>query len=266
MNAGSLTGALTPNRIVSKRLMVGLALAQVLVVLALWSRSTLDALPSPLEVLAAGRTLWLEQGLARAIAQSFAASAQAVGLTVLIGLPLAWATVLPIFRPLVAAVSKGRFLGLTGLTFVFTVGMGGGHGLKLSLLVFGMTVFFVTSMAAEIAAIPRERFEHARTLRMGEWRVAGEVVALGTLDRAFEVLRQNAAIGWTMLTMVEGLTRAEGGVGALLLDQNRHFHLAGVFAIQLAILSVGLVQDAALGALRRFVCPYAELSLERSRS
>ena len=151
-----------------------------------------------------------------------------------ISLGLSYLTVLPVLpahrRP---RSRKGRFLGLAGLTFIFTLIVGGGHPLKMSLLVFGMTVFFVTSMAAVVAQIPRESFDHARTLRMNEWRVVWEVVILGTADQAFEVLRQNAAIGWMMLTMVEGISRSEGGVGAMLLNQNKHFHLAEVFAIQL---------------------------------
>jgi NitT/TauT family transport system permease protein len=77
------------------------------------------------------------------------------------------------------------------------------------------------------------------------------------------VLRQNAAIGWMMLTMVEGISRAEGGIGAMLLNQQKHFHLAEVFAIQLLILVVGILQDYGLGALRRVVFPYAHLTLER---
>ena len=48
-------------------------------------------------------------------------------------------------------------------------------------------------------------------------------------------MRQNAAMGWMMLTMVEGISRSEGGVGAMLLNQNKHFHLSAVFAIQLTI-------------------------------
>ena len=43
-----------------------------------------------------------------------------------------------------------------------------------------MTVFYVTSMAAVVLEIPRERFDHARTLRMGEWHVVWELVVLGT--------------------------------------------------------------------------------------
>ena len=181
----------------------------------------------------------------------------------MISLGLAYLTVLPVFRPLVAAVSKGRFLSIVGFTFIFTLIFGGGHPLKTSLLVFAVTVFYVTSMAAVIAAIPKGDFDHARTLRMSEWRVVWEVVILGTADKAFEVLRQNAAMGWMMLTMVEGIVRSEGGVGAMLLGESKHFLLAEVFAIQLVILLVGLFQDYVIGVARRLVCPYADLTLER---
>ena len=140
---------------------------------------------------------------------------------------------------------------------------GGGHPLKLSLLVFGMTVFFLTSMASAIADIPKEDFDHARTLRMSEWRVVWEVVVLGTADQAIEVLRQNAAMGWMMLTMVESISRSEGGVGAMLLNQNKHFHLAEVFAIQILILLLGMTQDYGIGLAKRLFCPYSALTLER---
>jgi NitT/TauT family transport system permease protein len=118
-------------------------------------------------------------------------------------------------------------------------------------------------MVDVVASIPRDTFDHARTLRMGEWRATWEVVVRGTADKAMEVLRQNAAIGWMMLTMVEGISRAEGGVGAMLLNQNKHFHLPEVFAIQILILTVGILQDYALGGLKRLLFPYAELTLER---
>ena len=99
---------------------------------------------------------------------------------------------------------------------------------------------------------------------MSEWRVVWEVVVLGTADKAFEVLRQNAAIGWMMLTMVEGISRSEGGIGAMLLNQNKHFRLAEVFAIQIVILAVGMGQDYAIGVRSgASCCPYATLTLER---
>jgi NitT/TauT family transport system permease protein len=83
------------------------------------------------------------------------------------------------------------------------------------------------------------------------------------MDKAFDVLRQNAAMSWMMLSLVESLSREGGGIGTLLLDQNKHFHLDAVFAIQITILLLGLLQDWAIGAMRQIVCPYADLMLER---
>jgi NitT/TauT family transport system permease protein len=181
----------------------------------------------------------------------------------LISLGLAYLTVVPAFQPIAMAVSKGRFLGMVGLTFFFTIIFSSGHRLKVSLLVFGVAVFFVTSMIDVVAQIPKEKFDLARTLRMGEWRVVWEVIVLGKADAAFDAMRQNAAMGWMMLTMVEGISRSEGGIGALLLNQNKHFRLEAVFAIQIAILLIGLFQDYALGLAKKFLFPYADLQLEK---
>jgi len=258
-----VTSAFAPNQTVSRTTMRILIAFQVGIALLIWINSPFPVLPQPDEVAKAFRGLWFEQGLGRELWTSFSMNLEALGLTLLIALGLSYLTVLPFFQPIAAAVSKGRFLGLIGLTFVFTLMVGGGRPLKVGLLVFGMTVFFVTSMAAVVAEIPRERFDHARTLRMNEWQVVWEVVILGTADQAIEVLRQNAAIGWMMLTMVEGISRSEGGVGAMLLNQNKHFHLAEVFAIQITILLVGLLQDVGIGVLGNLLCPWARLGLER---
>ncbi len=255
--------AFLPNRAISSNALRIIVAFQAALLLVIWINSPFKVLPQPLEVLHAFQNLWMTQGLARELWTSFTLNIQALALSTLLSLALSYLTVLPFFRPVALAVSKGRFLGLIGLTFVFTLMVGGGRPLKLSLLVFGMTVFFITSMAAVVLEIPRERFDHARTLRMGEWHVVWEVVVLGTADKAIEVLRQNAAIGWMMLTMVEGISRSEGGIGAMLLNQNKHFHIAEVFAIQITILLVGLFQDYLIGALQRLLCPYAGLVLER---
>jgi NitT/TauT family transport system permease protein len=252
-----------PNRVISRQTLWLLIAIQVAVVIGIWLNSPFEVLPKPGEVFTALQNLWLKQGLGPELITSFKVNLEAIGLTALISLLLAYLTVMPFFRPIAAAVTKGRFLSIAGFTLVFTLIVGGGHPLKLSLLVFGMTVFFVTSMASVIAEIPKENFDHARTLRMSEWRVVWEVVVLGTADKAFEVLRQNAAIGWLMLTMVEGISRSEGGVGAMLLNQNKYFRIADVFAIQIVILLVGLFQDYLIGVARRIVCPYADLTLER---
>jgi len=261
--ANSPAAAFLPNRVVSPAVMRIIIAGQIVAALAIWWFAPLRVLPRPDEVMQALRSLWMTQGLAYELLTSLTLNIEAIAWSTLISLLLSYLTVIPAFRPIAVAVSKGRFLGLIGLTLIFTLMVGGGHTLKLSLLVFGMTVFFVTSMAAVVVELPAEEFDYARTLGMKETRVVWDAVILGTADEAFEVMRQNAAIGWMMLTMVEGIARSEGGIGAMLLNQNKHFHIAEVFAIQLVILLVGIFQDYAIGALRRLFCPYADLLVVR---
>ena len=259
----NLGNAFLPNRVVPSSTMLMIIAVEATIALLVWINSPFKVLPQPGEVLSSLRDLWMTRGLGQDLATSFGLNVQALAWASLISLLLAYLTVIPVFRPIVAAISKGRFLSLAGFTFIFTLITGGGRPLKLSLLVFAVTVFYITSMASVIAAIPRGEFDHARTLRMSEWRVVWEVVILGTADKAFEVLRQNAAIGWMMLTMVEGIVRNEGGVGHMLLNTNKYVNLPAVFAIQIVILLVGLFQDAIIGIVRRIVCPYADLTMER---
>ena len=263
LGGNPLAAAFLPNRVLSAGAMQVMIALQIIVAIGLWSLSRYDVLPRPAEVLAALPGLWMRQGLAWDLWASFKLTLEALLWTTLIGLALSYLTVLPFFRPLAAAVSKGRFLSLAGFSLIFTVIIGGGHPLKLTLLVFGMTVFFVTSMASVVANIPRADFDYARTLRMSEWRVVWEVVVLGTIAEAFEVMRQNMAMGWTLLTLVEGIVKSGGGVGTALLAQEKYFRLPELFAIQLCVLILGLFLDYVIGLLRSAACPYADLTLER---
>lgn len=253
---------LSPNRVISRQTVRWLIGFQLLMLFFIWIFSPTVFLPKPKEVLQALSEMWME-GLGAELITSFNLNLQAIALSTILSLLLAYLTVIPFFRPIITLLSKLRFLSMVGLTFFFTLMATTGHELKLYLLVFSVSVFFVTGMAEVVAAIPKEKFDLARTLRMGEWRVVYEVVILGQADKAFETLRQNAAMGWMMLTMVEGISRSEGGVGAMLLNQNKHFHLSAVFAIQISILFLGLGQDYVIGLLRRVFCPYATLTLER---
>src|SRR5262245_27158737 len=140
----SMAAAFLPNRAVSPgtmRLIIGV---QIAAALALWLYSPFAVLPRPDEVLRALQSLWMTEGLGPELWTSFKINLEALAWTAVLSLALSYLTVLPAFRPIVAAVSKGRFLSLVGFTFVFTLIVGGGHPLKSSLLVFGMTVFFVT--------------------------------------------------------------------------------------------------------------------------
>jgi NitT/TauT family transport system permease protein len=94
--------------------------------------------------------------------------------------------------------------------------------------------------------------------------VVWEVVVLGHFDEVIEILQNNVAMAWMLLPLVEGLFRSEGGLGALISVENKHFNLSAEFAIVFLILFVGLLQDYLIGTFKRIVCPYSDLGLERA--
>ncbi len=254
-----LSEAFLPNRTLDRKTTGFIVVFWVVATFAVWLTMPFKTLPMPGDIWRALGALWWERGMGPQLFTTLRLIAHATALTVALSLLLSYLTVIPFFRPLVEGLSKLRFLGFTGLVFPFTLVTGGGYALKVALLTFGMATFFVTSMAQIVVEIPRVQFDHMRVLGAGEVRILWEVVVRGTLDRALDVLRQNVAMGWAMITTVEGISRAEGGIGALLLDENRHFLLAEVYAILFVILVLGLALDYAMGVLTNLLCPHAHL-------
>jgi ABC-type nitrate/sulfonate/bicarbonate transport system permease component len=64
-----------------------------------------------------------------------------------------------------------------------------------------------------------------------------------------------------MITMVEGLSMSEGGLGTLLIKSNKYIDLTTVFAILLIIFLIGVFFDYILGALRFWLFPYTKIQL-----
>lgn len=257
-----ILAAFTPNKAISKSTLKLLICLQVGLFFLVWAFSPFVFLPSIRETASALSNQW-SLGLGGALVISFTANLEAIGVASLLSLGLAYLTVLKGMRPIIDFLCKLRFLSMIGLGFFFTIMTHNDNQLKISLLVFSISVFFVTSMTDVIATIPKEQYDLARTLGMGPWRTVWEVVVLGQIDKAFDVLRQNAAIGWMMLTMVESRVMGEGGIGSMLVTEDKHLFLPAILAIQLTIFSVGIGQDYLIGAAKNLFCPYSNLAVER---
>lgn len=252
----------SPNKRINKKTVLILVCVQIVAALFMWTTMSSPLIPRPGEIMTALKTLLTSEGLAQDLYMSTKMCLHAMLLTILISLAISYATVMPFFRPFAFLVTKLRFLTLVGLSFVFTL-MTSGYNLKVSLLVFGMTVFFVTSLVQVVQGVTKNEYNHARTLGMNEWQVVWQVVIRGKIDQVFEIIRQNFAIAWMMVTMVEGIVRSDGGVGTMLLNQNKHLHLDAVFAIQLMVVLVGITQDYLFGVIKKIVCPYASITVEQ---
>lgn len=237
-----------------------LILFQGLLLFSVWMFFPGSDIPSIPDILKAWHRLASNEGLLLELWVSIKTITSAIGLSAVISLLIVYVSTSQFFKPSALLISSFRFLGFAGLTFLFTIWTSGATMLKLSLLTFGMTVFQVTSMLSEVDGITQADVDYVKTMKIKGWRITWELVVLGKLHMMLDIIRQNAAIGWTMLAMVEGITRSQGGIGSLLMNQNRTFDLAAIFAIQFSILFYGIFQDVILRLIHDFACPYSTLS------
>jgi len=236
-----------------------MVVAQVLFVLVLWQLSPGGLIPGPLRVLEALGNLLSGRLLYDSLLTSLLLTFKALAYSLVLTLLFSYLSVLPFFRPAAEFVVKCRYLTLTGLIFIFTLLTKDGGALKLSLLVFGIVPFFTTSFLAVILRTPAQEFELCQTLGYGRWETLYEVIVIGKADQVFEVVRQNFAIAWMMITMVEGLNMSEGGIGTLLIKYNKYNDLPHVLALQALIFGLGLCFDYGLGRLRRWLFAYTKI-------
>lgn len=217
-------------------------------------------IPSPTQIGKSLLDLIDSQGFYGDLVASLGTTFKAMFYSILVTMLVVYLSTIQFFKPLAQFISKCRYLTLTGLVFVFTVIVGKTGGtmadLKMSLLMFGIIPFFVTSYLSVVdATLPEERWK-GYVNKKGRWGTLYEVIIIGKLDMLFEVMRQNFAISWMMITMVEGYAMSEGGVGTLIIKSTKYLHLGPVFAILILIFVLGLIFDYALSTARNILFPY----------
>lgn len=236
---------------------------QIILVLLFWCTATSELIPRPLGILSAWKNMAANGGLVQDLYASTKLCFHAILISVVASAVMSYLTVLPFFAPSGFVMRKLRFLPMAGLSFVFTLMSTSGYDLKVKLLVFGMSVFILDSMIGVVKSVTDNEYNHARTIFGNEWKVVWERVILGKAHMMLTAIKQNFAIAWTMLTFAEGLVRSDGGVGALMLNENKHLQLDGVFAILMSLFFLGILIDYLFGVARNLLCPYADLSMQK---
>lgn len=235
----------------------------VAALLGLWSFGSGYSLPSLGEIPDAWLKLVTEEGLLYELWTSLQLNITAMAISTVLAVGLAYLSVIDVIRPIVTMLTKFRFFSMAGFVIIFTRIFGGGYALEVSLLVFGVAPFFLTSMVDVVDSATQAEFDQTRSLRMTRTRAVLEIVVLGRLDQMFDALRQNATMGWMMLTMVEGLVRYKGGVGVVMLNESKYRRLDAIFAIQLTVFVIGaFLQDPFLRWLKNVCCPHSRLTME----
>lgn len=212
--------------------------------------------PTPKQVFCGLGELW-SNGLVVHIFSSLCLCAQAVSISILISLIFAYSSTIPFLKPIGVAISKLRYLPLSGIAFYIAILILNARVIQIWVLVVFMTTFLTTSLMQMITDIPEEEFDHAKTLGCNRWEILWEVVIKGRFDYVFELVRQNLAIVWMMLVTVESILVAAGGLGTLIKNNDRLGDNGSVIALQIIIVIIGLLLDFTLTSIRRLLFRYS---------
>ncbi len=240
-----------------------ITLVHIAIAIAFWKSIPESTFPGPLSIARAFGRLWIDAALGRELLTSLLLNLHMIAVLIPIGVIVVIMRSLSATKGLVTVMGTFRFLGLTGLTLIFTSYTSGAHSLKLSILVFSVGAYYVAALARMVDAVPQSERDYVRTLGMSEWQAMYEIDLRGRASEMFESLRQNQAMGWMMLTAVEGIAKSEGGVGTLLLQSQRTWNLDEVYAIQLTLWLIGLGLDKAFVEIKKPLMPWADRRSKR---
>jgi ABC-type nitrate/sulfonate/bicarbonate transport system permease component len=258
-----LKKSVEPLHVLNKQAMFILIIIESIIAIVAWQALGSELIPTPLKVLQTMFVILGTQNFYENFFSSISLSLQGMGISLLIAVLVSYLSLIPLFQPVAKFVIKARYLTVSGLSFLFILLTQDGHQLKLSLLIFGIVPFFVTSLMSIIDGINVQEYELCKTLRMNNWQTLWEVVIVGRVDQVIEVMRQNFAIAWLMITMVEGLSMSEGGLGTMVIKSSKYLDLATVFAILVVIFLTGVLFDYLLGQIRFWLFPYTKLQLRK---
>lgn len=251
----------TPFEKLTKNTRLFIVLFWVVFVLTFWfisSRGERHLFPSPQQVWTGFVELYNE-GLVVHIGSSLLLCFKAILIAIAISLLLTYFSTVPVVKPIASAISKLRYLPLTGITFYLAILISDARTMQVWVLVVFMSTYLTTSLLSMVNAISEEEFDHARSLKCNRWEVLWEVVVKGRVDHVIEVVRQNLAIVWMMLVTVESILVAAGGLGFLIKNSDKFMNHGRIIALQIVILGVGLFIDFALDYLRKAFFRYSKL-------
>jgi ABC-type nitrate/sulfonate/bicarbonate transport system permease component len=245
----------TPFGKISSRTKTILQLSQVAVALLIIQFTNHPIIPTPTDVLTALGNLFKDTVFIDNLITTMSFIFYAMGISIFITMLISYLSKIPFFEILAVFASKCRYLTLPSLVFLFTFLTSNLSSLKSSLLVFGIVPYFTTSMLA-VLDLRSQEIDKAFLNKKNAWESLYEVAIVGKLDQLFEVMRQNFAFGWAMITMVEGIAISEGGIGTMLIKSNKYLSLSPVLAMLVVILCIGLFFDFLFKFLRKLLFPY----------
>ena len=178
----------------------------------------------------------------------------------MLALIIAYFSVVPFLQPLNQILQWFRYLPIVAFNLVFLSIFTIGWSMKVAMLSAGMAFFLITSMTAEIAQIPKLKFELARVLNYSDWKVFWTVVVRPSLPAMIDIVAQSAAMGWVMIVAIETFNRTDGGIGAAIYSYSSTNQKAEVYVYLIIIGVIAVLEDQFFYWLKRLVFPYTQIA------
>ena len=107
-------------------------------------------------------------------------------------------------------------------------------------------------------SIKDDQLRYAASLRLNSWQTFRELLLFGKAPDVMQAATSTFAISWTLLSAIENISKAGGGIGVVLAESNKYFRLDQVYAMQILILLTGIGIDFFLNKLRKWFFPFVK--------
>ncbi|AZU62193.1 ABC transporter permease [Neobacillus mesonae] len=254
---------LQPQASIPHRLYVGISIASVVLLLAVWSLLTFTGmvdplfLPTPVDIVHSGITLFTDYGFINDIGITIYRVLAGFLIAVVIGLPLGilmgtFKVVEAFFEPIISAI---RYMPASAFIPLFILWIGVGELEKITIIFVGSFFSLVLMVAVEVGNVRRELLEAAYTLGRTRIGVLRSVILPASLPGIMEILRLILGWAWSYIIVAE-LVASASGIGSLILESQRMLKTGNIIFGIVTIGVLGLLSDLILKVCIRKAFPW----------
>jgi len=149
-----------------------------------------------------------------------------------------------------------RYLPAVAFVPMVLLWVGIGEGAKIALIWIGTFFQMVIMISEDVARVPLQQIEAARTLGAADSEVLLRVLLRSALPAIADTLRITLGWAWTYLVVAE-LVAANSGLGYAILKAQRFLQTDKIFVGIIVIGLIGLGTDQLLRAAHRALFPWA---------
>lgn len=233
----------------------------VLVPILVWTFLPNNVFPPVLEILKAIPKLFSKNDLINNFIISLSFCIKSMAYACCIAFLFMLLARVPIFQAFAIFCRKFRFLPSVGLSFLFMRLTNSVESQMSWMMIFGITTFLVDGAVGIALSVTKDDVNYAKSLRLSRWQVFRELIILSKLPVFFSMAISNFAIAWMLLSSIENIAKSQGGIGVVLAESSKYFHLEEVYAVQILILFTGISIDFILNKLNNWLYPHITLKI-----